>query len=180
LPVRFLVKAGALLVGLALGVGGLIALGHFAVDQLRDQDRYTVPFAEVECDPPPGLERVEFLDEVRYLGRLPERLRVLDDDLAEQLARAFALHPWVAKVERVEVTRARQVRVRLAHRRPALAVRVGERLHVVDTEGVLLPRNAPAVGLPVFVGKAAPPAGPEGTRWGDPAVEEAARQAKEK
>ncbi len=177
LPVRLLVKGGALLLGLALFIAGLVALGHFALEQIRDHDRYTIPFASIECAPPPGLSRAEFLEEVQYLGRLPERLRVLDDDLPAQLARAFALHPWVARVERVEVTPSRQVRVRLTHRRPALAVRVGERLRVVDSEGVLLPSKAPTAGLPVFEGQAPPPAGPAGTRWGDAAVEEAARAA---
>ncbi|MCI0461819.1 MAG: hypothetical protein L0Z62_33125 [Gemmataceae bacterium] len=175
LPVRLLVKVGALLLGLGLFLAGLVALRHFAVEQIREDDRYSLPFAGIECDPPPELSRAEFLEEVQYLGRLPERLRVLDDDLPEQLARAFALHPWVARVERVEVTRGCRVRVRLTHRRPALAVWVGERLRGVDDEGVLLPGKAPTAGLPVFEGQAPPPAGPAGTRWGDAAVEKAAR-----
>ena len=170
-------KVAALLLGLGLFVAGLIVLGERAQEQLRDRDRYTLPFADLECLPaPPYQPRRDFLDEVQYLARLPARLRLLDADLPQRLAEGFAQHPWVRKVEQVEVT-AKQVRVRLTYRRPALAVRRGDRVRVVDAEGVLLPKGAPADGLPVFAGKAAPPAGPAGTRWGDAGVEEAARKA---
>jgi hypothetical protein len=47
----------------------------------------------------------------------------------------------------------------------------------VDAHGILLPKSAPTTALPVFPGTAAPPAGPVGTRWGDAAVEAAARAA---
>ena len=33
---------------------------------------------------------------------LDGRLSIMDDDLVERIADAFARHPWVAKVERVE------------------------------------------------------------------------------
>jgi hypothetical protein len=170
-------KFAALLLGLGLFVAGLIVLGEYAQEQLRDRDRYTLPFADIECLPaPPYQPRRDFLDEVQYLARLPARLRLLDADLPQRLAEGFAQHPWVRKVEQVEVT-AKQVRVRLSYRRPALAVRRGERVRVVDAEGVLLPKEAPAEGLPVFAGEAARPAGPAGTRWGDADVEDAARKA---
>jgi hypothetical protein len=171
------IKAAALLLGLGLFVAGLIVLGEYAQEQLRDRDRYTLPFADIECLPaPPYQPRRDFLDEVQYLARLPGRLPLLDPDLAKRLAEGFAQHPWVRKVEQVEVT-AKQVRVRLSYRRPALAVRRGESVRVVDADGILLPKGAPAEGLPVFAGQAPRPAGPAGTRWGDADVEEAARKA---
>jgi hypothetical protein len=170
-------KLAAPLLGLALFVAGLIVLGEYAQQQLRDRDRYTLSFADIECLPvPPYQTRRDFLDEVQYLARLPVRLRLLDADLPQRLAEGFAQHPWVRKVEQVEVT-AKQVRVRLTYRRPALAVRRGDRVRVVDADGVLLPKGAPAAGLPVFAGEAPRPAGPTGTRWGDAEVEEAARKA---
>jgi hypothetical protein len=173
---RLLFKSAALLLGLGVVVGGLIALGEHAREQLRGHERYTISFAEVECLPPPPYQpRGDFLDEVRYLSRLPRGLQLLDPDLGRRLAEGFAQHPWVKKVERVEVS-GRQVRVRLVYRRPALAVRLKDRLRVVDEEGVLLPKGAPVEGLPVFAGAAPQPAGPAGRRWGDAAVEEAARR----
>src|SRR5205085_1645284 len=63
-----------------------------------------------------------FLGEVQYLGGLPERLALLDDDLPGRLAEAFARHPWVEKVERVEVVPPGRVRARLTYRTPVLAV----------------------------------------------------------
>jgi hypothetical protein len=174
---RLVFKVAALLLGLGLFIAGLIVLGEYAQEHLRESDRYTLPFADIECLPaPPYQARRDFLDEVQYLARLPARLRLLDADLPQRLAEGFAQHPWVRKVEQVEVT-AKQVRVRLTYRRPALAVRRGERVRVVDVDGVLLPKGAPAEGLPVFAGKVPPPAGPAGMRWGDAEVEEAARKA---
>jgi hypothetical protein len=163
-----------------LFVGGLLALGNLALDSLRDRERYTVPLAEVECEPPPGHTRERFLDEVQYTARLPDRLHLLEEDLLKRLADAFALHPWVEKVERVEVTPPRRVQVRVVYRRPALAVSDGEQLRAVDREGILLPRGAPTEGLPVYEGEPPPPAGPAGARWGDAAVEGAARRAANK
>lgn len=174
---RLVFQAVALLLGLGLFVAGLIVLGQYAQEQLRDRDRYTLPFADIECLPaPPCTPRGDFLDQVQYLARLPGRLHLLDADLARRLAEGFAQHPWVRKVEQVEVT-SKQVRVRLLYRRPALAVRVGEQVRVVDAEGILLPNGAATERLPMFEGQAPRPAGPAGTRWGDAGVEEAARTA---
>jgi cell division septal protein FtsQ len=176
---RLLFKVAALLVGVGLFVAGVIGLGEYAQEQLRDRDRHTLPFPAIECLPPPPYQsRANFLDEVQYLARLPARVRLLDPDLGKQLAEGFAQHPWVRRVERVEVT-PKAVRVRLVYRRPALAVPRGERVRVVDGEGILLPKEAPAEGLPVFKGSVSRPAGPAGTRWGDAAVEEAARKAEQ-
>jgi hypothetical protein len=181
-----------LVAGLLLA--GLIALGRSARDALRQQDRYAVAFADIDCEPPPGEERGAFLAEVQYLGGLPERLAVLDDDLPGRLGEAFARHPWVERVERVEVVPPGRVRARLTYRAPVLAVclmedKVRESLSrhpgmingrvgalAVDRDGVLLPAGAPTDGLPIFLGKVPPP-GPTGSAWGDTSLEMAARTA---
>jgi hypothetical protein len=154
---------------------GLVALGKLARHRLRDEARYSLPFEAVECPAPPGSERVPFLGEVQYLARLPDRLRLLDEDLPRRLADAFARHPWVERVEAVEVTPPEGVRVRLRFRTPALAVPQPGGVRVVDRRGVLLPASAPDAGLPVYPGVAPPPRGAAGEPWGDPAVEAAAR-----
>ena len=73
------------------------------------------------------------------LARLPLR----DPRLVEQLAAAFTLHPWVAKVVRVQKQFPAAAHVELQYRRPVAVVRVepkGEsRLLFVDASGVLLP-----------------------------------------
>ncbi len=164
-------------VGVGLAVAGIFFLGQATRNRIRGEDRYTAAFADIDCLPPPGAKRADFLLEVQYLAEQPDQLRLLDDGLPARLAGAFARHPWVERVERVEIVPPRQIRVRLLYRTPILAVTVGGQTHAVDGHGILLPATAPTQGLPVFPGHAAPPAGPAGTRWGDAAVEAAARAA---
>jgi hypothetical protein len=171
------------LLGLVLGgvlLAGLLLVGAWVRRQLAQQPDQTLSWSDLDCAPPPGLSRRDFLEEVQYLGSLPAQLPLWQKDLAEQLAQAFARHPWVARVEKVEVLPGGPVRVHLVYRQPVLAVRVGGQLRAVDAQGILLPPSAPTAGLPVFPGQAAPPAGPAGTPWGDPAVEQAARAVSQK
>jgi hypothetical protein len=163
--------------GAALLVLALIGLSKAAREQLRQHERYTVAFADIDCDAPPGMERAAFLAEVQYLGQFPDRLPSLDEDGPARLAAAFARHPWVEKVEGVRVLPPDRVRVRLTFRVPALAVPQPGGLRAVDARGILLPPGAPTEGLPVFRGRAAPPAGLAGEPWGDPAVAAAAAKA---
>jgi hypothetical protein len=173
---RWLLKPLSVALVVALFLGGLMALGKIAWQQVREQERYTVALADIDCTPPPGQGRADFLDEVQYLGGLPSRFSLLEDGLSERLARAFARHPRVEEVEQVVLQAPRQVHVRLRYRVPVLAVRWEGRLWAVDGEGVWLPKETPTQGLPVFAKPAAPPQGSAGSRWGDPAVEAAARQ----
>jgi hypothetical protein len=161
-------------VGAALLVLGVIALGRAARDRLRQHERYAVAVADIDCAVPPGGARADFLAEVQYLARLPDRLPALADDTPARLADAFARHPWVAKVEEVRLLPPDGARVRLTFRTPALAVAQPTGVRVVDADGVLLPPNAPSAGLPVLRAAVAPPAGLAGEPWGDPTVTAAA------
>src|SRR5438128_885672 len=155
-------------------VAGLIVLAHWAREDLRDRERYTVPFADIQCLPPPGMSRADFLDEVQYLASLPRQLPLLDEDLPARLRGAFARHPWVEKVADVVVKAPREVEVRLQYRTPVLRVRFKDEWRAVDSGGILLPKQAPTAGLPELGGEASAPRGPAGTRWRDPRVEAAA------
>jgi hypothetical protein len=191
---RFLVPV------LAAGVllAGLIVLGQWARDALRAQGRYTIRFIEIDCAPPPGEKREEFLSEVQYLGEQPQQVSVLDDDLAARLTQAFARHPWVEKVEGVEPVPPRTVRVRLTYRSPVLAVfsppsamapdqrrarREAQPDHawiprVVDGHGVVLPPGRMSLdALPALKDDDIPPPAAAGAPWGDRRVEVAARTA---
>src|SRR2546423_13750907 len=101
---RWICKNLALLAGLALVLIGLARFTPWAIEQLRQRERYRVPFAAVECPAPPGLQPAEFLDEVQYLANLPDQLELLDRQLPARLAAAFAAHPWVVRVNQVEGT----------------------------------------------------------------------------
>jgi hypothetical protein len=167
-----------LLLIVAAFLAGVIGLGQWGLEQIRGKERYAVSFASIDCTPPPGLTRAEFLDEVQYLSRLPDRFGFLDEDVIRVLSTAFVKHPWVERVDGVLLQPPRQVRVNLTIRQPVLAVQTSEGLVAVDAHGVRLPKNALTSGLPVFEGDARPPLGPAGAKWGDPKVEERARQEK--
>ena len=175
----WLLKSVLLFVLVAGFLGGLIGAGRWGLEHLRGRDRYDMAFTDIECVPPVGMDKQEFLHEVLYESRLPKRLHLLDEDLPQQLRDGFARHPWIEKVEAVEIKPPRQVLVKLTHRTPVLAVKVGDKIRAVDGFGVLLRDNAPTRGLPVYDGAAKPPQGPAGTRWGDPNVEAAARERRQ-
>jgi hypothetical protein len=143
--------------------------------RLRHHDRYTVPFSEIDCIPPDGVDRVRFLAEVRDQSGLPEALPVLDDELPARLKAAFGRNPWVEEVEEAKVVQGKQIRVRLRYRTPVMAVPIAERTCGVDSAGVLLPKEASLAGLPVWRGPVAVPPSQAGEVWGDGPLEAAAQ-----
>jgi hypothetical protein len=173
---RWLVRSLALLVVVVGLLAAIFWLSHWVQPRLRDQARYFVPVADIDCDSPEVSQRAVFLGEVQYFGQLPDKVNVLDEDLPAQLTRAFARHPWVEKVDDVALTPPSKIAVRLTFRVPVLAVRWGDELWAVDGGGVRLPKNAPTRGLPVYDGSPKPPRGPPGTHWGDSDVEREARK----
>lgn len=173
----WLVKSVLLLALVALFLGGVILAGHWGLERLRGRERYEIAFAQIECEPPNGMDRKRFLEEVRYYApTLPARVSLLDDELRNRLTEGFAKHPWVEKVDDVAIKPPKEIIVKLTLRKPALAVPFGGELLAVDGAGVLLPKDAPTLGLPVYAGE---PKAPReiGARWGDPNVEAAARKA---
>jgi hypothetical protein len=173
----WLLPPGVAVLGGVLVLAGLLLAGWLTREAVRHDGRFTAAFLDTACDPPPGLDRTTFLSEVQYHANLPARLELLDDTLSRRLAEAFLRHPWVEEVEQVRVIPPGRIEARLHYRRPVLAVPVDDHLRAVDRHGVLLPPSAPTEGLPVFPGLARAPAGPAGMRWGDEAVEEAARRS---
>jgi hypothetical protein len=107
--------------GIAVSLLAIIAAGNFTRDAVRNWDRYTFAFADIECTPPAGQARHDFLAEVQYVAGMPNRLSVLEENLAAHLADAFAQHPFVEQVEKVIVFPTRQVQVQVRFRPPASA-----------------------------------------------------------
>jgi hypothetical protein len=113
------------------------------------------------------------------------RLDVRDRKLVENVASAFALHPWVAAVERVEKRFPPAVDVQLRYRRPVAVVEIAARgeagLLFIDAHSVLLPSAdfAPerAKDFLRIAGGNETPTGMYGTTWGSERIAGAARLA---
>lgn len=108
-----------------------------------------------------------------------------DPRLVEQLTGAFALHPWVAKVVRVDKRGAAAIQVELEYRRPVAAVEVADRgeagLVFIDEQSVLLPSAdfEPEAGKSFLriAGATEKTASVYGIPWGSPRIAGAARLA---
>jgi hypothetical protein len=177
----------AVVVVAAVLFAGLMAVDSFARARIADDERYRVAFADIDCEPPPGMTRAEFLDEVQYYDRsAPTRFSLLEPDLQPKLATSFTRHPWVYVVV-VELKRPNTVRVAVTYRKPVLAIDVTpstpghdsgpklRSLRAVDGSGFVLPKKAPLAGDIVVLEKAPQPKNSEGQKWGDPLVEYAAQ-----
>jgi hypothetical protein len=160
----------AIVAGLVWGVS---RLGDEARRGIGIRDRYSVRFAEIECEPPPGFDRPTFLSEVRYVSNFPELFQSLDPNLTAKLTAAFTAHPWVAGVESVFVESNGTVRVKLKFRTPVLAVRTVGGTRIVDGAGVLLPMAADPDGLPELLTSVPTPTTSTGQVWTDEIVKRA-------
>jgi hypothetical protein len=183
---KWISQLAAVVGGVGFAILGVALIGKLTREQIRSENRDAVAFADIECAAPPGQNREDFLGEVRYLADLPGEIHLSDEGLAARLADGFALHPWVERVERVEVRPPRDLSVSLTFRRPALVVQWRrpaqspecETRRIVDGNGVLLPVHAPLDDLPVLqFDDARRPAVPAGRPWGARVVEAAARTA---
>lgn len=148
---------------------------------LSTRPEYQIDWNSVHVTATPRGVPVRIVDEVRTQAQLPQRLPLLQPGLAKQLAQAFAAHPWIAHVDRVEVKRQRRIDVDLTYRRVALVVETSRGFYPVDSHSVLLPPTdfAPedVSRLPVCRNIKTLPQGAAGEQWGDTVVECAARIA---
>ena len=150
---------------------------------LGERPGYALTADAVALDPPPpGPVPADLA--ARVLGEEP--VSILEDGLAERLAKAFRKHPWVRRVTGVRLSHPARVDVELIYRAPAAAVAVRDGLYPIDAAGVVLPpadfTRAAADALPRIqrptAGPFAPP-GPAGTAWPDDAVLGAAKVCEE-
>ena len=177
-------------------VGGAIA-GIAVWPQVREHvmrnDDLWLRAENIEITPLPPWIRSDVRAEVLRDASLDGAISILDPALAQRVAEAFALHPWVERVVRVEKQHPARVLVELTYRRPACMVRVSGRLfptasgdeqiadglYPVDANGIFLPPDdfspIEAARYPRLVGANSIPMGPPGTRWGDATVDEGAR-----
>jgi hypothetical protein len=173
----------AAVVMVATIVGLLLAWNRWGAPATTGPD-YIVTPDKIELTKLPEWIHADVKAEVVRASSL-SRLKLADRRLVEQVAQAFALHPWIAKVTRVEKRFPAKVLVAVEYRRPVAAVelaREGKReLLFVDADGVLLPSldfagNQAGDYLRIG-GIASTPAIFYGSPWGDESVAGAARIA---
>jgi len=122
--------------------------------------------------------RADIKAEALKAASLDRGLPLTDPDLANRIARAFDTHPWVRRVLGVRLLHPPAAVVEIVCREPAAMVAVKGGLLAVDAESVVLPSidftSEAAAEYPRLTGVDSSPQGPEGSRWGDPVVEEGA------
>ena len=171
------------IIGLVV-IGGACSYGWKLLwEQVRDHvvssPDYQLDPAAIEITPLPAWIHADLKAEVIRDASLDGSISTLDPELTIRIARAFQLHPWVAKVDRVSKVYPAAVKVELIYRRPAAMVEVpGPALLPVDGEGFVLPTDdfspLDARHYPRIAEIKTSPIGPVGTRWGDTRVSGAA------
>src|SRR5262249_57365216 len=105
---------------------------------------YLVTAERISVTPQPAWIHINVKSEV-LRSLTGAKLDLLDSELVEKIADAFAMHPWVAKVARVEKRFPAYVNVELEYRRPVLVVKLDapgdEGLLFLDKQSVLLPSS---------------------------------------
>lgn len=162
----------AVVVGL-LG-GGVYVTWRKLGPKILSSSEYRVSPDQIEITRLPGWIHSDVRAEVLRDPTLDGTLSLMDDDLTERIAKAFAAHPWVAKVGPVTKEFPALVKVPLIYRRPVCMVEVTDGVYAVDVEGVVLPSEdfspVEAARFPRVSGIGRKPTGPAGARWGDARV----------
>jgi len=183
--------------GFVVGPGRTLALGLIVVSLFGGAwywgweevhgDVLTSPAYQLSADDivvtsRPAWMSFDIREKVFYDASLQQNLSIMDRNLNERIAAAFALHPWVAKVNGVRKSYSAGVVVDLEYRRPVCMVHTCGKFIPVDVEGYALPAwdiprseigRYPRVECPDL----STPRGPSGDKWGDPRVLGAARIA---
>src|SRR6266566_2061724 len=100
---RWLLRATLALVLVGILLGGIIWAGRWGLEHLKGHERYLLDFKDIECEAPVGMDKREFLDEVLFESRLPNRLDLSDEDLPQHLRDGFLKHPWVERIDGIEI-----------------------------------------------------------------------------
>ncbi len=164
-----------------IGVVGLLAWGAQAVWQsaapiVAARERYLIPADRIIMTEPPAWIVAEVREQVIHTAGLDRRLSILDPAFPETVRNAFALHPWIASVNRIEKLVPAGVQVDVTYRQPVAVIETpfGDTrlLLPVDRRGVHLPADdVPLIRrqyLPRITGIVGQP--PVGQRWEDPRV----------
>lgn len=133
---------------------------------------YQVPVAQLRLNAMPNWlnEQADVRRDVIRDASLDGNMSLLNERLTVDIARAFALHPWVEQVASVRKSFPAQVDVEVVFRQPVCVVEFSNTSYAVDAHAVLVPRadiQADELArLPRLTGVDAP-TGLMGTVWSD-------------
>jgi len=156
---------------------------HFVKEKVIRQPERLLSAEKIVVSPPPDWVPDRFVEDVLRSSGL-NKTSLLDKNLPQKLMEAFATHPWVEKVEQVDLRFPSGADIKLVYRVPAALVEMSQRGFIpVDRNGVVLPRY-PSDAMSdqqdkhlVIQGVQSMPLGSAGTLWGDPLVQTAAQLA---
>jgi hypothetical protein len=101
----------------------------------------------LHVSPPPAWVKADVVAEV-YRAAALDQCSLTDPQAAARIAHAFAAHPWVERVIRVEKLPSGQVDVTLRYRRPVAVVMVSGKLWQLESESAFFPVDGAGVLLP--------------------------------
>jgi hypothetical protein len=133
----------ALLVIAALG-WGLQAVWNAVEPKIIHREPYLLTAERITMTPQPEWIASDIRAEVIRNSSLDQRLSILDQAFMEVVQDAFALHPWIASVDKIAKQYPAGVHVDVTFRKPVAVV------ELASEEGMLLvPLDANAVVLPI-------------------------------
>jgi hypothetical protein len=181
-----LVAATLLLAGMIVGV--YFGWHHWA-RPLVSESHFKLLRENIEITPPPPWIKSDIQSEVFRDASLAET-STLDTSLSIRMADAFEMHPWVAKVHRVNKQSSTKLVIDLEYRKPIAWVKVPEGMFpkingagvlLIDQHAVSLPQDGFSrddLGTFILIDiEDVSLCGPIGTPWGDARVAGAAKLA---
>ena len=148
---------------------------------LNKEPEYRLRSSQIEVTQPPHWVPHDLIEQVLEHADLPHELSLLDNHLAQEVAEAFQLHPWVEEVVSVRKSFPAKLTVQLTYRKPVAMVQVKQGMYPIDGASILLPPADFSVAdtklYPVITNVRSTPQGPAGTPWGDSLVAGGAKLA---
>ena len=156
---------------------------HFVKGRVLQKQEYLLLADKIVVSPPPDWVPDRFIEDV-LRGSGLNKVALLDKTLPQKLMEAFATHPWVEKVEKVDLRYPSGADIKLVYRVPVALVEMTQRGVVpVDRSGVVLPQYLSDTSPDqqekhlIIQGVQSMPLGSAGTLWGDPMIQTAAQLA---
>jgi len=107
---------------------------------LIHQPEFMVHPATFRLETPPWASP-ELAEQIRHSDGLARSYSIFERGLTKRIARAYEGSPWVRKVHEIRREFPNRISMRLELRRPAAAIRKGQKYYLVDEDAVRLPRD---------------------------------------